>query len=169
MTKGKKIRNTILAVAIPVVLALFIYHSFTGLLEQAREYRNLDQEQIEIVSDYFGIDRGRITSIEKIIQNSSWDGGWIYIFADADWPGLWTENPRLMSDIDSSQSRSEDIFRYPKLFQPQRSYRYNREILGFGEHQATIHGLEQDGRIVIKYFYYPNCSLLRDLEQSMKK
>ena len=74
-----------------------------------------------------------------------------------------------MSDTDSSQSRREDIFRYPKFFQPQRSYRYNRQITGFGEHGATIHGLEQDGRIVIKYFYYPNCPLLRDLEQSMEK
>ena len=169
MTKGKKIRNTILAVAIPVVLALFIYHYFTGLLEQAREYRNLDQEQIDIVSDYFGIERGRITAIEKIIENHSWDGGWIYIFADADWPGLWTENRRLMRDIDSSQPRRQDIFRYPKLFQPQRSYRYNREIISFGEHGATIHGLEQDGRIVIRYFFYPNCPLLWDLEQSMEK
>ena len=74
MTKGKKIRNTILAVAIPVALALFIYHSYTGLYEHVREYRGFDQEQIDIVSDYFGIERGRITAIEKIIENSSWDG-----------------------------------------------------------------------------------------------
>ena len=154
MTKRKKTAVIVLAVITALVTTLLflllcsylvLYFSGLGQMETYEELRDISREQTDAVSDYLKLEKGRITDIEKIILVDHRDGTWIYIFADVDWPGLFTE-----SEHPRQKKGTLVMCSFPGLFRLPASFRYDRAVdKSYETPPLTIYRLGRDDRVVL--------------------
>ena len=64
-------------------------------------YTDLSEKQIEAISSYYKLENKRIKRIEKLVYIQAFTDSEMYIFAEVDWPDLWSSFSYDSSDYSS--------------------------------------------------------------------
>ena len=84
----------IIVIAISITSCTGILNLFGDFSSHAYSYTNVGEEQIDIISDYYKLEKGKIKSIDEIVYIHYFRENDIHIFASVDWPELWDDYPQ---------------------------------------------------------------------------